>query len=505
VLWTEHAEGQEEMAYLLLQKAKSAMGGDKDRPIVDRHYEFPRTMFDARAYPKGGWTLHMLRRQLGDEAFFKCLKVHATEHRLKSVETSDFRHILERETGRDLERFFYDWTERPAHPLLDVTSEYQPDAKQLKVTVKQTQAGEAFVFPLAVRVVCPGDTAKDQVSRQTIATKETTFTIAVPSRPTLVEIDPEQALLAEIKETKGRDLWLAQLSAPAGVAARCRAADYFGKSKAPADREALAKALSTETFWGVQAEIATALGESGGDVSRDALLDGLKAKGPKVRRACAEHLSKFHGDAKAATALKDLLTKGDESYFVEAAALTAYGKLDQADLSTVLLPWLAKPSHNEVLRTAALEGLGNVSDLSSLDVLISWTKRGKSRTTRIAALRALGHLLQKHKSNEELQKKAVPALTACLEGETMNLQMGAINALRDAGRSANTALGALDALARHDPEDRVRDLAKKVAEQIRGTGATPADMAKLREELDKLKQANEALQQRLEKVERKGS
>jgi ubiquinone biosynthesis protein UbiJ len=65
-------------------------------------------------------------------------------------------------------------------------------------------------------------------------------------------------------------------------------------------------------------------------------------------------------------------------------------------------------------------------------------------------------------------------------------------------------LETLDALARHDPEDRVRDLAKKVAEQIRATGATPADLAKLREEMDKLKQTNEALQQRLEKVERKG-
>ena len=46
----------------------------------------------------------------------------------------------------------------------------------------------------------------------------------------------------------------------------------------------------------------------------------MKLPHPKVRRACADQLGKFRKDQKAAAALKELLKKGDESYFVEAAA-----------------------------------------------------------------------------------------------------------------------------------------------------------------------------------------
>src|SRR5262249_34353741 len=103
VLWMEHDKGADEAAYLLLQKARSARGGGKDRPIVDRRYTSAVSMFDARAYPKGAWVLHMLRRRLGDDAFWRAMRRYGTEHRLKSVETSDFRKTLERDTGFNLE------------------------------------------------------------------------------------------------------------------------------------------------------------------------------------------------------------------------------------------------------------------------------------------------------------------------------------------------------------------------------------------------------------------
>src|SRR5262249_45952434 len=147
-----------------------------------------------------------------------------------------------------------------------------------------------------------------------------------------------------------------------GVAARARAAQHFGQSKQPNDRDVLIKALPAEKFWGVQVEIANALGESGGDACRDALIAGIGEKEPRVRRACVEQLGKFPRDAAVAKAVKDLLQKGDPAYHVETAALGAYAKSQQSDAVNVLLPWLAKPSQNELLRTAALQGLGETQD-----------------------------------------------------------------------------------------------------------------------------------------------
>src|SRR5262249_18594304 len=153
----------------------------------------------------------------------------------------------------------------------------------------------------------------------------------------------------------------------------------FGQTRQPGDQELLAKALTTEKFWGVQNEIAQALGDSGGDVCRDALLQGMKDPNAKVRRACVGPLGQVLPAAQVATALKEVLQKGDASYGVEAAALRAYAGLQQPDAVAVLLPWLAKPSHNETLRTAALGALGETRDLSALDTLLTWTKKGKPR------------------------------------------------------------------------------------------------------------------------------
>jgi len=58
---------------------------------VDRRYSSPDSMFDSRAYPKGAWVLHMLRSQLGEDDFWKCIKTYGSEHRYQSVETADFR------------------------------------------------------------------------------------------------------------------------------------------------------------------------------------------------------------------------------------------------------------------------------------------------------------------------------------------------------------------------------------------------------------------------------
>jgi aminopeptidase N len=515
-LWAEHAEGADEYAYEMWHKSRGAIEGGKDRPVVDRRYPFPDAMFDSRAYPKGAFILHMLRHRLGEDVFWKAIQKYGMDHRLQSVETVDFRKTLEEVSGRDLERFFYDWTERAGSPALEVNTDYLPETKQARVTVKQTQAGEAFHFPLKIVFTYPDGTkgtsfnpgSKTQVFEPEITDKEHTFYVSLPDRPTLVEVDPEQAILAVIKENKSHELWLAQLTAAGSVTARIRAVQHFGQSKAPADREALAKALTTEKFHGVQQEIAAALGESGGDTCRDALLEGLRQENPKVRRACVEALGKFHKDEKVIAALKDLLQKGDATYGVEAAALAAYSRSQATDIVPTLLPWLAKPSHREVIRDAALSGLGNARDLSAMDTLITWTKKGKPRECRSAALRALDQLAKTANPSEEQRGKIVTAVAACLEGEGPRLRGTAIGVLRSLGRSAAPILVTLEDIQLHDPSDRMRELAKNAVDQIRKNEPVPVELTRLREEVEALRHAQELLKEKLEKyekVERKGS
>jgi aminopeptidase N len=503
VLWDEHKEGKEEAQLNLFHKAGAAIGGGKDRPVVDRKYPFPDAMFDGRSYPKGAWVLNMLRKKLGDDVFFKCLQKYLTDFRYQSVDSNDFRRTIERVTGRNLERFFYDWTERAGSPVVEINTEYQPETKQVRLTVKQTQAGDSFHFPLKVAFTTGNGTAKVQNLEEEVREKEQVFFFPLSERPTMVEVDPDQTVLGEIKENKSRELWLSQLTKAQSVPARIRAAQHFGQSKEVADREALAKALKEEKFYGVQQEIASALGESGGDVSRDALIDGLKDKNPKVRRSCVDHLGKFRKDEKAIAAVKDVLAKGDPSYNVEATAISSYARLQPADTVSVIMPWLAKPSHRDTLRDSALQGLGNSQDLSVIDTLIEWTKRGKPRSCRSSALRALGQLAQKGNPTEEQRTKIVKAVAECLEGEQPVVLNASVSVLRDLGRSASTSLPALEAIKLHDPNDRVRELAKTAIEQIHKNEQAPVEITRLREEIETLKKTQESLKEQLQKYEKK--
>jgi hypothetical protein len=168
----------------------------------------------------------------------------------------------------------------------------------------------------------------------------------------------------------------------------------------------------------------------------------------------------------------------------------------------VLLPWLAKPSHNETLRRAALGGLGETRDLAALDTLLTWTKKGKPRECRSVALGSLGKLAQTANPSDEQRQQIVTATAACLDNEGPRLKRTAVEVLRDLGRSAAPTVATLEAIGRHDPSDNLRELAKKAVEQIRANQPVPVELTRLREELDRIKQANEKVQERVEKVEK---
>src|SRR5690606_29941346 len=178
------------------------------------------------------------------------------------------------------------------HPVLSVKTSWQPEDKLVKLVITQTQDEPPFAFPLTVELVAE-DTAQSVTLEREIDERELTLYLPMPDRPRAVRVDPGLTLLAEIKETKSEDLWKQQLIAAPTVVERIRAAQHYGESKREADRKLLAAALAEDDFYGVRVEAAKAAGRSGGDLCRDALIDGLDADHPKVRRACAEALAKF--------------------------------------------------------------------------------------------------------------------------------------------------------------------------------------------------------------------
>ncbi|HEX8028949.1 MAG TPA: M1 family aminopeptidase, partial [Vicinamibacterales bacterium] len=73
------------------------------------HIKGESRVFRALVYNKGAGVLHMLRRLIGDEPFFRGLKSFYAENRFKKAGTDDFRQAMEAASSRDLNRFFDRW------------------------------------------------------------------------------------------------------------------------------------------------------------------------------------------------------------------------------------------------------------------------------------------------------------------------------------------------------------------------------------------------------------
>jgi aminopeptidase N len=407
----------------------------------------------------------MLRRHLGDEAFFKGINLYGTEHKFQSVETFDFRRSMERATQRDLERFFYDWLERPGNPALEANVGASPDGKELQIVFKQTQKEEEFHFPVKVVVHC-SDTPERTVIEKEMTSKE--LTVRVPLAGTLlrVDIDPDQAILTHLKTTQSDALWQAQLVSGPDVAARLRAVQHFAGDKKDENRALIAKAFANEKFWAVSIEEAKALGNLGGNVCRDALLTGLQHLDPRVRRASVDALASFHGDASVVAALKEILSNGDKSYAVEGAALGAYTKMKQPDAVAQIAPWLSKPSFEDTLARDALRALGETRDPAALPFLLEWSKSEHSRHARTAAQLALIPMAENKELTDAQRRELVASLVDALKTSSGFERFRILTAIPKLGPLAKEALPALDELARVS-NGRFKGAVMRVTEEIR--------------------------------------
>ncbi|AGZ41388.1 M1 family metallopeptidase [Actinoplanes friuliensis] len=75
-------------------------------------------MFDPLVYKRGALTLHALRKKIGDESFFACLRSWVAEHQHATVTTEQFREHAQRFAREPLDALFTAWLDRAALPPL---------------------------------------------------------------------------------------------------------------------------------------------------------------------------------------------------------------------------------------------------------------------------------------------------------------------------------------------------------------------------------------------------
>ena len=209
-LWEEYKSGREEADYHHWQSAQGYLRSEKEVNLIRFDYYDKEDMFDAFSYNKGGQILHMLRKVVGDDAFFASLKNYLETNKFKSVEIHNLRLAFEETTGKDLNWFFNQWFLSKGRPKLTVSKKYNQVNKAVELTVEQTQDLKKFplyTLPLEVDLYVSGQVERKHL---VITEQRQTFTLAIGTEPELVNFDAERQLLADINYPKSQQEYVYQ-------------------------------------------------------------------------------------------------------------------------------------------------------------------------------------------------------------------------------------------------------------------------------------------------------
>jgi hypothetical protein len=149
-LYAQHQRGDEVFASVMRQLRKWGMDHSDQGPVYLGyrlgHVRDQSRIFRALVYNKGAAVLHMLRRLVGDEPFFRGLRRFYRTSRFHKAGTAELRAAMEIETGLSLERFFERWIYGSTLPKLKVS--YRVEGATVILQVEQI--GDLFDVPITI-------------------------------------------------------------------------------------------------------------------------------------------------------------------------------------------------------------------------------------------------------------------------------------------------------------------------------------------------------------------
>ncbi len=329
-LWEEHARGRDAADYHSAQSRAGyfAEASRKQVPLIRFQYDDREDMFDGHSYNKGGQVLHMLRKYVGDEAFFAYLKLYLETNKFSSVEIHNLRLAFEQITGEDLNWFFNQWFLSAGHPDLEIKSEYDEANKKEKIELKQLQnltKTPLFKIPMYIDMYVNGKVERKKI---TVTKADETFEFAENSKPDLVNVDAEKQLLCTKNEIKSIKEWAFQYkNAPLYLDRYEALQECIKKAKDTLATTIILSALN-DKFWALRENALESLKDihSGHEKEIKNKLIEIAANDEKslVRSSAIEYLSAVYKDEDLQIVYKNALK--DNSYLVLGNAIRAFAK-----------------------------------------------------------------------------------------------------------------------------------------------------------------------------------
>lgn len=164
-------------------------------PVVDVKTTDYMKLLNPNSYQKGAWVLHMLRKKIGDEAFYKGVKTYYQNYKYKSASTNSFKRVMASISEKNLDLFFKQWLENPGHPVLKTQWLYFNN--RIRIIIEQVQ-GSTFEFPLDVQLIYEDGTS--EIKTIQVDSSNTPYSLETSGDVKEIKFDPNTWLLFDLEE-----------------------------------------------------------------------------------------------------------------------------------------------------------------------------------------------------------------------------------------------------------------------------------------------------------------
>lgn len=165
----------------------------KQTPVIDSENNNLMSLLNPNSYEKGAWVLHMLRKKLGDENFWKGIRTYYEKFKLNNPSTNDFKNVMAEVSGENLDVFFTQWLQKAGHPILKTSWLYYQN--KLRILIDQTQE-TVFEFPIDVELIYNDGTS--EIKTIQVSKLPVPYEILTTGEVKKINFDPNSWLLFEL-------------------------------------------------------------------------------------------------------------------------------------------------------------------------------------------------------------------------------------------------------------------------------------------------------------------
>jgi hypothetical protein len=196
-LYAREERGDDVFTNLLRQMRKWSLQHSEQGPISLGyrlgHIKGEGRVFRAIIYNKSAMVLHMLRRLIGEDAFFGGVRRFYEKYRFRKAGTADLQRAMEAESGVKLDRFFDGWIRGAEIPRLAFRSHVTPGGQS--ATLRFEHTGAVIDVPVLVTLVYDTGATEELLVRITDRVAEAT--VPLTGRLREIEVNRDNASLAE--------------------------------------------------------------------------------------------------------------------------------------------------------------------------------------------------------------------------------------------------------------------------------------------------------------------